>query len=167
MKTIIVLCGIPGSGKSTLAGHIVKIAKDKSVRVISSDAIRGELNGDEASQDNPQLVWKKFYDDAFLSLVDSDITLLDATFAKRRDRTLVKKLLGVEGVRLVCIHLNPPFLKSCNQNETRDRKVPHFVLENMYYSLEQFPPCPEDGFETVVELKSSQEIFNKWQHIYY
>lgn len=165
MKTVIVLCGIPGSGKSTLAGHIVKLAKNKSVKVISSDKIREEINGHEASQDNPQLVWKRFYDDAFESILENDITLLDATFAKRRDRTLVHKLFGIEGVRLICIHLNPPFLKASTQNEKRERVVPHFVLENMYYSLEQFPPSETDGFETVIELKSSQEIFTKWNVI--
>lgn len=165
MKTIFVLCGIPGSGKSTLAGNIQKLAKNKSVRVISSDAIRLELNGSEESQENPQLVWKKFYDDAFDSLTKYDITILDATFAKRRDRTLVFKLLGIAGVNIVCIHLDPPFLKASKQNNSRTRVVPHFVLESMYWSLTQIPPSKEEGFAEVITIKSSQEIFEKWQNI--
>lgn len=165
MKLIIVLCGIPGSGKSTLTELIKQQASNLTVRSVSSDALRKEINGSEESQDNPQLVWKRFYDDAFESLVENDITILDATFAKRRDRTLVYRLFGLPEVKIVCIHLDPPFLKCAKQNESRSRIVPGFVLESMYASLQEFPPKLEDGFDSVVRIKSNQEIKHKWQEI--
>lgn len=165
MKLLIILCGIPGSGKSTLSQYFLKNTLH-SVKVVSSDSIREEINGSESSQDNPHLVWSKFYDDAFESLVTNQITILDATFARRRDRTLANRILKVEGeVITVCIHLDLPFGKCSKQNESRSRVVPGFVLESMYSSLVQFPPSKEDGFDDVYRITSTQEIQTVCQNI--
>lgn len=166
MKLILVLCGIPGSGKSTLSRFISENAQGRTLGIISSDALRLEINGSEESQENAHIVWKRFYDDAFESLAKNDITVLDATFAKRRDRTLVTRLLSIpDEVKIVCIHLDPPFLKSARQNEGRKRVVPGFVLETMYDSLVKIPPSTEEGYDRVITLKSNQEIQYKWQDI--
>ena len=49
MSKCYMMIGLPGSGKSYEAR---KIAERENAVIVSSDAIRGEINGDENSQEN-------------------------------------------------------------------------------------------------------------------
>ena len=54
MPTLTLMIGCPGSGKSTIAK---KMAQNTGAVIVSTDAIRGELFGDENCQMNPRLVF--------------------------------------------------------------------------------------------------------------
>lgn len=55
--SLVIMVGIPGSGKSTLAK---KIVKDES-QIVSTDKIRGEINGNEAEQSNASEVFNEYH----------------------------------------------------------------------------------------------------------
>lgn len=49
------MIGVSGSGKSTV---VAEIAKETGAEIVSSDAIRGEIYGDENCQANPARVFE-------------------------------------------------------------------------------------------------------------
>ena len=72
MRDFIVMVGLAGSGKSTLAqklkekyvhvyGESDDFGRSNVVDIISSDAIRGELLGDENDQSKNDLVFKEVH----------------------------------------------------------------------------------------------------------
>ena len=160
MKKLIVLIGIPGSGKSTISS---KIIEKYGGQVVSSDAIRKELFGSEESQENPILVWDTFYERAFKFLCDNEFTLLDATFARRRDRTRLFRMFPLDEVQTVGVYLNVSFARSAIQNSRRARVVPTFVLETMYSALQEFPPSLEEGFSDITEIRYPGDENKLWQ----
>ena len=56
---LIVMVGLPGSGKSTYAKELIK--KGRADIILSSDAIREELTGDESNQTVNDKVFKLLY----------------------------------------------------------------------------------------------------------
>lgn len=56
MKRLTILVGLAASGKSTVASKM----EQKGAIVVSSDAIRKELFGDESVQSNPTKVFQIF-----------------------------------------------------------------------------------------------------------
>lgn len=55
MTKFTMMIGVFGSGKSTVAAEI---AKETGAEIVSSDAIRGEIYGDENCQANPARVFE-------------------------------------------------------------------------------------------------------------
>jgi predicted kinase len=159
MKKLIVLIGIPGSGKSTISSKLLERFGGK---VVSSDGIRLELFGTEESQENPILVWDTFYERAFESLCTNEITVLDATFARRRDRTRLFSMFPLDEVKTIGVYLNVPFSRAAIQNSRRTRVVPNFVLESMYSSLQEFPPSKEEGFSDIAEIRYQGDENKLW-----
>ena len=90
----IMLCGLPGSGKSTFAKQIIKMAEsqDKEAYVVSSDAIREELWGDERIQREPEKVFDLAHKRIMHALrADYDYVVFDATNIKRKNRLFLMK----------------------------------------------------------------------------
>lgn len=158
----VMLCGLPASGKSTYAKKLMdtELSVGGTVEIISSDQIRGEVNGDEASQGNPILVWDIFYKRAISS--SSSTVILDATFLTRKDRQRTVQAIRTERKKLgkkdtfIAVAFTPNLEVSKQRNAARSRKVPESVIESMAsrYTL----PEVKEGFSTILVVKTGEEL---------
>jgi len=148
-----IMCGMPGVGKSTF---INQIDKSEGVFIISPDAIRGIINGDEASQENPEAVWHEVHEQIrmYAPISHSHVVVLDATMARPRDRKRMTEFLRKYGVTYpILVFINKPLSIAKIQNSRRDRKVPEDVLERMSENLKQNPPSLDEGFGAIIEVR--------------
>ena len=156
MKEAFILCGIPGSGKSTFVMQLVQIYPDAIIEVISPDKIRGEINGNEADQSNPELVWKIAHERFFQACnMDFDIVVLDATMTvpKGRKKCVEAYRKAVTGRELSLLVMKSPLEVSMMQNAKRERRVPQEVIEKMYRNLQLNPPSLSEGFDSIMEIE--------------
>jgi predicted kinase len=161
-----VLIGLPGSGKSTLAEVLVK---DCGCRLVSTDAIRGRLFGNEATQGPWPLVWREV-EQAFRETTGVRLgqivlkrqseaaslfshTLYDATNASRRQRREIIQLGRRCGFRHITgLWLDVPLAMCLERNQKRDRQVPEPIIQQMHRRLTGAPPALSDGFDTLIHL---------------
>lgn len=137
------MVGIPGSGKSTAAR---KIAKKCGAIIVSSDAIRGELYGDEAIQGDHGYVFQLMEERALAALKAGRSVIYDATnvIAWRRREFLTKLPQEVEKA---CIWVDVPLERALQNNQGRERHVPEWVIRNQADQLE--PPTAAEGWDCV------------------
>ena len=130
----VMMVGIAGSGKSTTA---TEIAAELNGVIISSDAIRGELYGDEAIQGDYGYVFQLMEERTMDALRAGRSVIYDATnvSAWRRQEFLAKLPVGIERV---CIWINTSLARSLRNNRRRDRHVPEWVIRRQAEQLD--PP---------------------------
>ena len=85
--TLILLVGIPGSGKTTYATKY--ISEHKNTIHLSSDLIRKELWGDEATQGDNNEVFSLMQKRAIEALNNGQSVIYDATNITRKDRAYI------------------------------------------------------------------------------
>lgn len=137
-----VLVGLPGSGKSTWADENA----GKAV-IISTDQIRGELNGDPADQRNGSKVWATAYNRARYWLHLGFNVIFDATNCGRANRHAVLKELKDHAREVNAIFFNISKAECKRRNAARDRVVPDEVIDRMAERLSV--PTKEEGFNRV------------------
>lgn len=143
MSKLYTMVGLPGSGKSTWAG-----ARSDCV-VVSSDAIRGELFGDEREQRDGALVFETAYQRIAEALNEGRTVIFDATNLKRRSRAeIFRRFPDAEHI---AVYINTPFPLCKERNKNRARQVPVSVIRRMFYQLES--PTKEEGFSQIIEIK--------------
>lgn len=172
---LVILIGLPGSGKSTLAQALVK---DYGCRLVSTDAIRERLFGNEATQGPWPQIWQEI-EQAFRAVTgvrsgqvvlrQSDAakpltqapsheishTLYDATNAARQQRREAVQLGRRCGFRHITgLWLDVPLALCLERNRQRDRQVPEAIIEQMHCRLTGAPPSLSDGFDTLIHLPS-------------
>ena len=154
---LVVLVGAAGSGKSTLAARL--FAADQ---ILSSDAFRGVLTGDEANQTATRAAFAMLHQELDRRLTEGLTTVVDATnvtsFARR---SLVRRAEahGVPTVALV-LDLEPTLVLA--RNATRaGRIVPAAAvlrqLEQLARSLRRDELAAE-GFIFIRILHDSAEV---------
>lgn len=124
-----ILCGIPGSGKSTLGSRLQGY-------VVSTDNLRKFLWNDEAVVQHDNLVFtlaKVII--AYLLSIGKDV-IFDAT-----NLTAVKRksfiMLGQKYQAQIILHwVNTPLQTALVRNNTRERKVPTYVIKSLYNSFQ-------------------------------
>ena len=139
-RTVYVMIGAPASGKSTYA-------QDLYGHIISSDAIRAELYGDEAIQGNSADVFKVFYDRARAELAKGNNIILDATNLTVKNRKNIFKNLKDYNCRYIAVRCLCPLETLLERNRNRSRVVPEDVVIRMYDSYQE--PTYEEGFEEI------------------
>ncbi|MBI1243178.1 WYL domain-containing protein [Umezakia ovalisporum] len=156
------LIGVPGSGKSTFAHKLAQLA---NYRIVSTDAIREKLYGDASIQG----VWGEIEAQLMSEIVQATASghsvIYDATNAKRAWRMeLLGRLNSLADSPLwMGWYLQTP-LQICKLwNQKRSRQVPEVVIENMYKSLQNFPPVTAEGFTTVTTIDLSSPKFDFFQ----
>lgn len=137
-----VLVGLPGSGKSTWADENA----GKGV-IISTDQIRGEINGDPADQSNGNEVWRLAFNRTRYWLHLGYNVIFDATNCGRANRRNVLHELKDHAREVYAIFFNTSKAECKRRNAARERVVPDEVIERMAERLSV--PTKEEGFDRV------------------
>lgn len=153
------LIGVPGSGKSTSAKQFAALAPGRMI--ISTDAIRAELFGDEALQGAWLMVWQQIerqFHSAVRQINRGDIpgAIYDATNAVRRQRQEAIALARAAGFTTITgIWLDIPLDTCLQRNRERDRCVPEAVIERMHRHLRASPPTLEEGLDRLIRYSTT------------
>lgn len=145
--------GIPGCGKSYFGRGL-------GVPVISTDAIRQILTGDENNQDRNGEVFKRFHAELYRYLsnghnVFADATNLTASSRKdlRETADLVRKLRPVQ--THVFLFKNPG--QALARNRARERVVPENVMLNMLEKYERtLADIWAEDYDYLTEVSATQ-----------
>ena len=154
---LVVLVGAAGAGKSTLAARL--FARDE---VLSSDAQRALLTGDEADQAVTKTAFAILHRQLARRMAEGRTTVVDATnvtsFARR---SLVRRATaaGVPSVAIV-LDLAPELVMA--RNATRlGRIVPEAAVRRQLADLARSLPrgdLESDGFAAVHHLRTEAEL---------
>ena len=138
MSKLVVLSGVPGSGKSYFS-KLLRKKKEGHVYIISSDALRDMVTGNQRNLSEEELMWKMFYDLARVYSADpKGIVVLDATNRNIEFRINSVKHLRERFNEADLVLFDIPKEVVIKQNFERDFPVPVEVLEE-YFADFQLP----------------------------
>lgn len=164
MPQLLLMIGLPGSGKSFLVEQLK--TNISGSRLISTDAIRAQLFGDEAIQGPWLLVWRNVerqFREVMIAIEqgEASVGIYDATNVVRRQRKEAIALACSAGfTHITGIWVNTPLEVCLARNEKRDRTIPEEVILSMNRKLQDAPPALEDGLNQlfVMPPTASTEI---------
>lgn len=142
--TLILLVGIPGSGKTYYAKKYIK--EHPSTIHLSSDKIREELWGNEATQGDNNKVFSLMQSRAIEALNNGLSVLYDATNVTRKDRSCIIALCP-KFVKIEC-HIIWAQIETCIERDAaRERTVGKAVIDKM---LKRFQaPYYDEGINEI------------------
>ena len=124
--TIWIMCGLSGSGKSTIAAQIAN--ENPNTIIVSSDAIREELTGNENDQSKNEDVFKIFHKRIREYLIKEINVIADATnLTMKSRRAILMNTLGLK-VNKICCVIVKGFEQCKIDNSNRLRVVPEGVI---------------------------------------
>lgn len=143
MNKFTMLVGVAGCGKSTLAEEFRKMG----AFVVSSDAIRGELWGDENDQLHNQKVFEEAHRRIKYLLKSGYWVVFDATNLSARRRENFLKELRKFDCEKECVVILTPFDVIMERMEYRTRKVPAHIVHKQICSFQ----CPHyyEGWDSI------------------
>lgn len=149
---LLLLIGLPGSGKSYLAQELVK---DRQRRLISTDTIRYQLFGNEATQGPWLLVWREVQRQFQQTVIQGDDSIqeaiYDATNVQRRHRREVITVARATGfTQITGLWVDTPVWLCLARNRRRQRQVPEDVIFRMHRQLRDAPPTPQEGLDRLI-----------------
>lgn len=159
----IMLCGLPSSGKSTWAEVFAKIAEEnnKEAYIVSSDAIREELWGDESIQRDHTKVFELARKRIINALrADYDYVVFDATNITRKNRNSIMSQIKHIDCEKRCIIFAEPYHILCERNRVRERRVPEDVIWKMLTRFEV--PLFTEGFDEILIVNYNQLDMNEY-----
>lgn len=152
---ITVMSGLPASGKSTYAKLL---AQEIDAVVLSSDAIRYELFGDETDQKHNQTVFQELYKRIKEYLRNDRNVIMDATnIGFKRRRAFLNELKNIDCIKN-CIIMATPYSRCLYNNSRRERVVPEYAIKKMY--LKWQTPAMFEGWDSI-------ECINKYYETHY
>jgi len=152
--SLFLLIGLPGSGKSYLAQTL--LVADPRRQLISTDAIRSQLFGDEAIQGPWFLIWRQVQRQLQQVVLQSSSTwagaaIYDATNARRRHRRELITLARAIGFTAITgLWLDTPLWLCLARNRRRQRQVPEDVILRMHCALRDAPPVLSEGLDSLI-----------------
>lgn len=142
------LIGPQGSGKSTLAEAWVK--RDPSCVLVSTDALRTELYGDESHQGSWDEIEAQVVARIQAAVAQGKSVIYDATNARRGWRIGLLQQFTDCNCQWVGWWFKDISLEECKvRNQARSRQVSEAVLEATYQALQAQPPTEAEGLEAV------------------
>lgn len=153
LPSLILLIGLPGSGKSTLAQQL--LADKPPSLLISTDAIRKQLFGNESIQGAWFLIWRQvqyqFQQAVTISQKTATPAIYDATNAQRRHRRAAIATARATGfTQITGLWLDPPVWLCLARNKKRDRSVPEEVILRMHRQLRGATPSVTEGLDCLI-----------------
>jgi protein phosphatase len=130
--SLILLVGAAGAGKTTFAAR--HFAPDE---VLSSDAYRALVSGDEADQSVSHVAFRILHRELERRLAERRLTVVDATNVARRNRRQLIDRARRAGVPVVALVLAPPTHVVRARNATRPRRVDEEVVRNQLEHVER------------------------------
>ena len=128
---LVVLIGAAGSGKSTLAARL--FAPDQ---ILSSDAYRAVVSGDEANQAATQVAFKILHRELERRLAAGRTSVVDATNVTSHARRSLLRRAAAHGVPAVAIVLDlPPELVQSRNALRSGRTVPAAAVSRQLAAL--------------------------------
>ena len=137
MPKLIYMVGIAGVGKSTIAMRIASQMQEEVV-MLSSDAIRGEIYGDESCQRDPGRVFDIMYQRTIAALSQGTNVIYDATNLSCKRRMNFLKSIAHIDCRKECVVVVATPEDIEHRMKARERKVP---MEVVHKQIAQFQ-CP-------------------------
>ena len=151
MPNLYVMVGLPGSGKSYWANklYIDNEQLHEPTVILSSDAYRKKLYGDESDQTHNNEVFCELYHDMRKYLLDGKSVIFDATNTTlKARRRIFNEIHGIENINYIIAYvICPPIEKCYEQNNMRERRVQNYVIDKFHRSF-QFPQKFE-GFDMI------------------
>ncbi|MBD2101081.1 AAA family ATPase [Leptolyngbya sp. FACHB-261] len=154
---LIILIGLPASGKSTLARMLH--AQNSQWLLVSTDALRAELFGDESTQGPWNSIWRQVEQRWYQAIKDEVGVIYDATNVVRRQRRgliVQARNFGFEGV--LGWWLDVPLCLCLQRNQDRLRQVPEAVIERMHRRLSGAPPSLAEGFDGLIRQTNRCQV---------
>ena len=154
MIRLMLLIGLPGSGKSSLVRQLVTECQQRPI--ISTDAIRAQLFGDENIQGSWLLVWYQVqsqFQQAVERIAQGQASeaIYDATNAARKQRREAIALARTTGfTHITGLWIDTPVQVCLERNQRRQRQVPEEVILHMYRQLQDAPPSLADGLDQLI-----------------
>jgi protein phosphatase len=152
---MVVLIGASGSGKSTFAARHFG-----PTDVLSSDALRGLVAGDESDQSATEDAFELLRLALRMRLARGRLTVVDATNVQRWARRLLLDAARREGRPAVAIVLDLPLALCLERNELRlAHRLPASAIRRQHrWLVESMPMLAAEGFGRVELLRSPGEV---------
>lgn len=152
--TLILCVGIPGSGKTTYAEKYVK--EHENTIHLSSDRIRLELWGNEATQGDNNEVFSLMQSRAIEALNNGQNVVYDATNVTRKDRSYIIALCP-KFAKIECHIIWAPIETCIERDAARERTVGKEVIDRMLKKFQA--PYYDEGFDGIY-IRYSDDNFN-------
>jgi len=152
MTKFIMMVGLPGSGKSLRAKNLA--VKENAI-IHSSDTLRQELFGDENTQDNNEELFKELHRRIEQDLKGEQNVIYDATNISYKRRKAFLEELKKINCEKICYLVATPYEKCLDQNKSRKRQIPEYVIKKMYLSF--YIPQYYEGWDKINIIWNDEE----------
>lgn len=155
--SLVLMVGAAGSGKSTLAARLFTADE-----ILSSDALRGVVSGDEANQRASAVAFRILHRMLERRLADRQLTVVDATNTKTEHRRPLIARARAAGVPVVAIVLDlPPAVVHARNAGRAERVVDREVVDRHLDAIRRTVDTgrlPAEGVDRVVILQTPEDI---------
>lgn len=154
--SLVLLIGAAGAGKSTLAARLFSADE-----IVSSDALRAVVSGDEADQRVSGVAFKILHRTVDRRLAEGRLTVVDATNAVATVRRPLLQRARLRGVPSVAIVLDLDRRVVHAQNAARSRIVDSEVIDRHLDAIRQTVDgggLAVEGVDQVVVLRHPAEV---------
>ncbi len=138
---LFIMVGISGSGKST---HAKKLSTETNSELVETDAIRGELTGNQSDQSQNGKVFFVAKERVKSFLSQGRDVIFDATNLSIRDRREFVEIGKSFNAEIHAVVVPTELSIAIKRNSGRDRKVPNEIIEKQ--SLKFVTPTESEGF---------------------
>ncbi len=141
------LVGLPSSGKSTFAQQLNQQIPNSVI--ISTDAIRFRLYGDESIQGNWGQIEEAVIEQIRLAITYEQTVIYDATNVRLAWRNSILDKVSDLNSEWIAWWIKTPVNVCKYWNRRRSRQVPNRVINIYYDDLIESPPTVKEGFLAV------------------
>ena len=146
MNKFYMMIGVPSSGKSTIAEEITR---NEPAIIVSSDAIRGDLYGDESVQGDPAKVFRIVHENVKHYLSKGCNVIMDATNINSKKRAVFLREINevCPDCRKIAVVVVADKYTCVSRDLLRQRTVGEAVIERMIANFQ--PPFYYEGWDEI------------------